>query len=58
MKSKLLKRPMFRMGDDENVGIMDGMRQRYSEAGPVGTQQEYGNLALQKLQWITEINLT
>ena len=39
MKSRVLKRPMFRMGGDvENVGIMDGMRQRYSEAGPVGTQ--------------------
>ena len=25
-------------GDVENVGIMDGMRQRYSEAGPVGKQ--------------------
>ena len=39
MKSRVLKRPMFRMGGDvENVGIMDGMRQRYSEAGPVGKQ--------------------
>ena len=41
MKSRVLKRPMFRMGGDvENVGIMDGMRQRYSEAGPVGKQIE------------------
>lgn len=30
---------MFKMGGDvENVGIMDGMRQRYAEAGSVGTQ--------------------
>ena len=41
MKSRVLKRPMFRMGGDvENVGIMDGMRQRYSEAGAVGKQIE------------------
>jgi hypothetical protein len=34
--SRILKRPMFRMGGStENVGIMDGMRQRYSEAGRV-----------------------
>ena len=33
---RILKRPMFRMGGDvENVGIMDGMRQRYSDAGRV-----------------------
>ena len=32
--SRVLKRPMFKMGGDvENVGIMDGMRKRYSEAG-------------------------
>ena len=38
---RILKRPMFKMGGDvENVGIMDGMRQRYSEAGPVGKQIE------------------
>ena len=37
--SRVLKRPMFKMGGDvENVGIMDGMRQRYAEAGSVGTQ--------------------
>jgi len=34
--SRTLKRPMFRMGGStENSGIMDGMRQRYSEAGRV-----------------------
>ena len=34
--SRVLKRPMFKMGGDvENVGIMDGMRKRYSEAGRV-----------------------
>ena len=34
MKSRVLKRPMFRMGGDvENTGIMDGMRARY-EKGP------------------------
>ena len=32
MMKRILKRPMFRMGGDvENVGIMDGMRKRYSE---------------------------
>ena len=31
MMKRILKRPMFRMGGDvENVGIMDGMRQRYN----------------------------
>ena len=31
MMSRVLKRPMFKMGGDvENVGIMDGMRQRYN----------------------------
>ena len=36
MMKRILKRPMFRMGGDvENVGIMDGMRQRYSDAGRV-----------------------
>ena len=39
MMKRILKRPMFRMGGDvENVGIMDGMRQRYAEAGSVGKQ--------------------
>jgi hypothetical protein len=39
MKSRVLKRPMFRMGGDvENVGIMDGMRQRYAESDPQGVQ--------------------
>ena len=32
MMKRILKRPMFRMGGDvENVGIMDGMRKRYSK---------------------------
>ena len=36
MMKRILKRPMFKMGGDvENVGIMDGMRQRYSDAGRV-----------------------
>jgi len=31
MMKRILKRPMFKMGGDvENVGIMDGMRKRYS----------------------------
>ena len=39
MMKRILKRPMFRMGGDvENVGIMDGMRQRYAKAGSVGKQ--------------------
>ena len=30
---------MFRMGGStENVGIMDGMRQRYAESDPKGVQ--------------------
>ena len=34
--SRILKRPMFRMGGStENVGIMDGMRQRYQEGDKV-----------------------
>ena len=34
--SRILKRPMFRMGGStENVGIMDGMRQRYEPGGKV-----------------------
>ena len=37
--NRILRRPMFRKGGStENQGIMDGMRQRYSEAGPVGKQ--------------------
>ena len=32
MMKRILKRPMFRMGGDvENVGIMDGMRNRYQK---------------------------
>jgi len=39
MKSRVLKRPMFRMGGDvENTGIMDGMRNRYAESSPDGVQ--------------------
>ena len=39
MRSRILKRPMFRMGGDvENVGIMDGMRNRYAESDPRGVQ--------------------
>jgi len=39
MRSRILKRPMFRMGGDvENTGIMDGMRQRYKESDPQGVQ--------------------
>ena len=34
--SRILKRPMFRMGGStENVGIMDGMRQRYQKGDRV-----------------------
>ena len=34
--SRILKRPMFKMGGStENSGIMDGMRQRYENAGRV-----------------------
>ena len=42
MKSRVLKRPMFRMGGDvENTGIMDGMRRRYAEGpGPNKTETE------------------
>jgi hypothetical protein len=39
MRSRILKRPMFRMGGDvENTGIMDGMRNRYAESDPQGVQ--------------------
>ena len=39
MRSRILKRPMFRMGGDvENTGIMDGMRNRYAESDPKGVQ--------------------
>ena len=43
MMKRILKRPMFRMGGDvENVGIMDGMRNRYktNEGDPVGSPQD------------------
>ena len=39
MKSRILKRPMFRMGGDvENTGIMNGMRQRYADSSSEGVQ--------------------
>jgi hypothetical protein len=40
MMKRILKRPMFRMGGDvENVGIMDGMRQKYEKGtGSSGVQ--------------------
>ena len=40
---RILKRPMFKMGGDvENVGIMDGMRNRYQEPtnAPVGSMRD------------------
>ena len=40
---RILKRPMFKMGGDvENVGIMDGMRNRYQEPtnAPVGAMRD------------------
>ena len=43
MMKRILKRPMFKMGGDvENVGIMDGMRNRYQEPtnAPVGSKQD------------------
>ena len=43
MMKRILKRPMFKMGGDvENVGIMDGMRNRYQEPtnAPVGSEQD------------------
>ena len=41
MRSRILKRPMFRMGGStENVGIMDGMRARYEKGtGNQGAQK-------------------
>ena len=46
MRSRILKRPMFRMGGStENVGIMDGMRQRYAESDPKGVQPKRDILA-------------
>ena len=42
MMKRILKRPMFRMGGDvENVGIMDGMRARYTKGtGSKGVQSD------------------
>ena len=46
MRSRILKRPMFRMGGStENVGIMDGMRQRYANSDPKGVQPKRSILA-------------
>ena len=46
MRSRILKRPMFRMGGStENVGIMDGMRQRYANSDPKGVQPKRDILA-------------
>tara|TARA_Y100000004_G_scaffold100947_1_gene113152 strand:+ start:81 stop:914 length:834 start_codon:yes stop_codon:yes gene_type:complete len=46
MRSRILKRPMFRMGGStDNVGIMDGMRQRYAESDPKGVQPKRSVLA-------------
>ena len=46
MRSRILKRPMFRMGGStENVGIMDGMRQRYANSDPKGVQPKRNILA-------------
>ena len=46
MRSRILKRPMFRMGGStENVGIMDGMRQRYANSDPKGVQPKRSVLA-------------
>jgi len=43
MMKRILKRPMFKMGGDvENVGIMDGMRNRYQDPpnAPVGSPRD------------------
>ena len=43
MMKRILKRPMFKMGGDvENVGIMDGMRNRYQDPtnAPVGSMRD------------------
>ena len=55
--SRILKRPMFRMGGStENVGIMDGMRQRYSEAGRVDKAlSELDRLAPMPERRVTEL---
>jgi len=48
--SRVLKRPMFRMGGStENVGIMDGMRQRYNESDPKGVQPMTAQEAIAEL---------
>ena len=43
MMKRILKRPMFKMGGDvENVGIMDGMRNRYqtNKGDTVGSEED------------------
>ena len=54
---RILKRPMFKMGGDvENVGIMDGMRNRYQEPtnAPVGSMR--GQRLQSKLQMIDALS--
>ena len=54
---RILKRPMFRMGGDvENVGIMDGMRNRYQEptSNPVGSPED--NRLQRKMQLINQLS--
>ena len=56
MMKRILKRPMFKMGGDvENVGIMDGMRNRYQEptSNPVGSPED--NRLQRKMQLINQI---
>ena len=57
MMKRILKRPMFKMGGDvENVGIMDGMRNRYQEPmnAPVGSPRD--ERLQRRLQMISCIN--
>ena len=54
---RILKRPMFKMGGDvENVGIMDGMRNRYQEptSNPVGSPED--NRLQRKMQLINQLS--
>ena len=56
MMKRILKRPMFKMGGDvENVGIMDGMRNRYQEptSNPVGSPED--NRLQRKMQLINQL---
>ena len=57
MMKRILKRPMFKMGGDvENVGIMDGMRNRYQEptSNPVGSPED--NRLQRKMQLINQLS--